>query len=299
MVFSLNNAKIKLIIAMLIFGSIGLLVRNIPFASSQVALARGIIGSLFLFSASLVFAHKISWERIRPNLWLLIASGIALGINWIFLFQAYHYTSISNATISYYFAPVFVMFLSPLILKERLDIIKVVCILSAMNGLFCIVGISNSTAGTNNLLGISYGLAAAVLYASVIIINKFLNNISGIETSLVQLSISALSLFPYVWLTEGFKVSVASGISIVLLIIVGVVHTGIAYLLYFSAMQKLSSQTIAAFSYIDPISAIVMSSFFLQEKMTLLQILGGILILGATFINEMHGSKKASKQLSV
>lgn len=285
----MNKAKISFIISMLIFGSIGLLVRNIPFTSSQIALVRGLIGSLFLFVASFIFTHRLSWKRMRPNLWLLIASGIALGLNWIFLFQSYHYTTIANATISYYFAPIFVMFLSPLILKERLNIIKVICILSAIAGMFCIAGLGSGATGKNDPLGIGYGLTAAALYASVIMLNKFLSNISGIESSFIQLLISALSLFPYVLLIDGFQMSAASGISIGLIIIVGVVHTGIAYLIYFSALQKLSSQTVAAFSYIDPISAIVISSIFLHEEMTLLQIFGGVLILGATFVNEMHG----------
>lgn len=294
----MDRAKIGLIISMLIFGSIGLFVRNIPFTSSQIALERGIVGSIFLFLASFLFAHRISWERIRPNLWLLVASGIAIGINWIFLFQSYHYTTISNATICYYFAPIFVMFLSPLILKEQLKMITILCILSAMAGMFCIVGMDNGATGTNNTLGIVYGLAAATLYASIIIINKFLKNISGVESTFMQLLISAFSLFPYVLLTDGFQISTASHLSIVLLIIVGVVHTGIGYFIYFSAIQKLKSQTIATFSYIDPISAILMSSIFLHEEMTLLQIFGGILILGSTFLNEMYGAKKEFNQLN-
>ncbi|QWU14514.1 EamA domain-containing membrane protein RarD [Paenibacillus sophorae] len=288
----MSKAKISFIISMLIFGSIGLFVRNIPFTSSQIALVRGLVGSLLLFAASFVFTQRLSWKRIRPNLWLLAASGIALGMNWIFLFQAYHYTTIANATICYYFAPIFVMFLSPLILKERLKMINVLCILSAMAGMLCIVGIGGGAAATNNILGIGYGLTAAALYAIVIMINKFLKNISGIESSFMQLLISAFSLFPYVLLNDEFQISSASGTSIGLLVIVGVVHTGIAYLIYFSALRKLSSQTIAAFSYIDPISAILMSSIFLHENMTLLQIFGGILILGAAFVNEMAGTKK-------
>ncbi|AIQ13399.1 DMT family transporter [Paenibacillus durus] len=288
----MSKAKISFIISMLIFGSIGLFVRNIPFSSSQIALVRGLVGSLLLFAASFVFTQRLSWKRIRPNLWLLAASGIALGMNWIFLFQAYHYTTIANATICYYFAPIFVMFLSPLILKESLKLINVLCILSAMAGMLCIVGIGGGAAGTNNILGIGYGLTAAAFYAIVVMLNKFLKNISGIESSFMQLFISALSLIPYVLTNDGFQISSTSGTSIGLLVIVGVVHTGVAYLIYFSALRKLSSQYIAAFSYIDPISAILMSSIFLHEGMTLLQIFGGILILGAAFVNEMAGTKK-------
>lgn len=286
----MNKAKSLLVFAMLIFGSIGLVVRSIPYSSAQIALVRGVIGSIFLLVFGFILNQNLSWKRIQPNLLILIASGIAIGINWILLFQAYKYTTISMATICYYFAPVLVMFLSPFILKESLNTVKILCILFAMAGMFCVVGMDNSTVGTKDLMGIIFGLSAAVLYATVIILNKFLKDISSVERTFVQLGVSALSLFPYVLLSGGIELFNASGTSILLLLVVGVLHTGIGYLIYFSSMEKLSSQTVAAFSYIDPVSAILMSSIFLHENLTLVQVLGGILILGATFINERYGA---------
>lgn len=285
----MKNIKIRLVVAMLIFGSIGLFVRNIDLPSSMIALARGIIGSIFLLLASYITKQKPSWKAIKSNLLPLIVSGAAMGINWIFLFQAYKYTTISKATLCYYFAPVLVMFLSAFILKEKLNAIKIMCIICAMTGMFLIVGVGSSATEKNQLLGIGYGLAAAALYASVIITNKFIKNLSGIESAMVQLAIAAVVLLPYVLATEKIQFTELSYKSIGLLLIVGIIHTGITYLLYFSAIPKLSGQTIAAFSYIDPISAIVMSSIFLGEKMTMIQLLGGILILGTTFINELSG----------
>ena len=292
----MKNAKIKLIAAMLIFGSIGLFVKNIDLPSSMIALVRGIIGSIFLFTASYITRQKTSWETIKSNLIPLIISGAFIGVNWIFLFQAYKYTTVSKATLCYYFAPVIVMFLSPFILKEKLNAVKIMCIIGAMAGMFLIVGAGNSAAENNQLLGIIYGLAAAVLYASVIIINKFIKNLSGMESGMVQLTAAAVVLLPYVLVTEKVSLSQLGFKSIVLLLAVGIIHTGIAYLLYFSAILKLKGQTIAIFSYIDPISAIVMSSVFLGERMTLIQVLGGILILGTTFINELSGKKSDAKE---
>ncbi|OAA90549.1 DMT family transporter [Clostridium ljungdahlii] len=292
----MKNAKIKLIVAMLIFGSVGLFVKNIDLSSSMIALVRGIIGSIFLFTASYITRQNISWKAIKSNLIPLIISGAAIGVNWIFLFQAYKYTTVSKATLCYYFAPVIVMFLSPFILKEKLNAVKIMCIIGAMAGMFLIVGAGNSAAENNQLLGIIYGLAAAALYASVIIINKFIKNLSGMESGMVQLTAAAVVLLPYVLVTEKVPLSQLGFKSIVLLLIVGIIHTGIAYLLYFSAILKLKGQTIAIFSYIDPISAIVMSSVFLGERMTLIQVLGGILILGTTFINELSGKKSDKKE---
>lgn len=287
----MKNIKVRLVVAMLIFGSIGLFVRNIDLPSSMIALARGIIGSIFLLLASYITKQKQSWKAITSNMIPLIVSGAAMGINWIFLFQAYKYTTISKATLCYYVAPVLVMFLSVFILKEKLNGIKIICIIGAMTGMFLIVGVGSSATEKKQLLGIGYGLAAAGLYANVIITNKFIKNLSGITSAMVQLAIAAVVLLPYVLATEKIQFTELSYKSIGLLLIVGIIHTGIAYLLYFSAIPKLSGQTIAAFSYIDPISAIVMSSVFLGEKMTVVQLLGGILILGTTFINEFSGRR--------
>ena len=292
----MKNAKIKLIAAMLIFGSIGLFVKNIDLPSSMIALVRGIIGSIFLFTASYITRQKTSWKAIKPNLIPLIISGAAIGVNWIFLFQAYKYTTVSKATLCYYFAPVIVMFLSPFILKEKLNAVKIMCIIGAMAGMFLIVGAGNSAAENNQLLGIIYGLAAAALYASVIITNKFIKNLSGMESGMVQLTAAAVVLVPYVLVTEKVSLAQLDFKSVVLLLAVGIIHTGIAYLLYFSAILKLKGQTIAIYSYIDPISAIVMSSIFLGERMTLIQVLGGILILGTTFINELSGKKSDAEE---
>lgn len=274
---------------MLIFGSIGLFVRNIDLPSSIIALTRGIIGSIFLLLASYITKQKPSLKAIKDNLLPLVISGVAMGINWIFLFQAYKYTTISKATLCYYFAPVLVLFLAAFIFKEKLNAIKIMCIIGAMTGMFFIVGVGSSATEKNQWLGIGYGLAAAAFYASVIITNKFIKKLSGMESAMVQLAIAAVVLLPYVFVTEKIQLIELSFKSIGLLLILGIIHTGIAYFLYFSAIPKLSGQTIAAFSYIDPISAIVMSSVFLGEKMTAIQLLGGILILGTTFVNELSG----------
>lgn len=286
----MKRAKGYLTTSMLIFGSIGLLVRGINLSSGQIALVRGFIGSLFILVIILMTKQKLSWKAIRPNLILLIASGTAIGFNWIFLFEAYRYTTISNATLSYYFAPVFVMISAPFVLKEQVTLKKVLGITGAVIGMFLIIGVGGGP-GKNHLLGIGFGLLAALLYASDILLNKFIKGLSGLETTIMQLSTASLVLLPYILLTEKIKITHIDNKSLILLLFVGVVNTGIAYVLYFSGIKKLGVQTIAVLCYIDPISAIIMSSLFLREQLTVLQILGGILILGATFLNEFDYKK--------
>ncbi len=273
---------------MLIFGSIGAFVRNINLSSGEIAFLRAVIGSIFLIGASFFFKQGFSFKSIKANSLLLILSGAALGINWIFLFQAYEYTSIANATLSYYLAPVHVIILSPFILKENLTSKKIFCVLVAMFGLYLIVktGNGNLDYSYNHALGVTYGLLASVLYAGIILMNKFIKNLPGFETALVQLICAALVLLPYVALGKGLGFSGVSPNSIFLIFIVGIIHTGVAYFLYFTAIKGLKGQAIAVLSYIDPVSAVIIAAIFLGEAMGFLQIIGGLLILGSTFLSE-------------
>ena len=300
----MKAAKLKYMSAMLIFGSVGLFVRYIPLASAQIALGRGVIGCLVLLVLMVFLRKKISWKRIRADIWILIFSGTAIGINWIFLFQAYRYTTIANATICYYLAPVIVIFLSPFILKEKLTAVKVGCILAAVVGIWLVTGFggvaggdirSGFRHGENDLVGIMYGLGAAAFYASVIILNKFFRHVTDLERTVIQLSFAALSLFPYVLMTMSERMEALTITSVILLIVVGAVHTGLAYYLYFSGLHALKGQTAALLSYLDPLTAILLSALILSEKVGTLQILGGVFILGGTMFNEI-AAKRAPAQ---
>ncbi len=293
----MRKYKLGLILTMLMWGSLGIFVRYIDFTSSQIALFRAVIGSLFLLLFSILSKEKISKESIKQNLGFLVVGSVCLGLNWIFLFESYNYTTISVATICYYLAPIIVMLMSPILFKERLTLTKILCIIAALVGMIFIVELNKESISSNNIVGILYGLSAAVFYAGVVISNKYLKNISGKESSIIQLSISSIFLIIYVFLTDRINLNSISFNSVTLLLILGIVHTGIAYLIYFSVIQKLDSQTVALYSYIDPISAIIFSSLLLSEKMSLYQILGGILIIGSTLVNEMHNKKLEGKEL--
>lgn len=285
--------KSTFILVMLIFGSIGLFVRNIDLSSSEIALFRGAIGSLFLIGASFILKQKVNLKNSKRNVILLILSGAVMGFNWIFLFESYRFTTISNATLSYYFAPIFVMVLAPYLLKEKWTVTKGISILIAFIGLLLVVQPGTIEGESyQHPIGIGYGLLAAALYASVIIINKFIHGLSHFETTIMQLGIATIVLFPYVAVTEPMNYSGISMQSILLIGILGIIHTGVAYLLYFASMKKLRGQTIAVLSYIDPISAVLMAAIILHESMSFLQIVGGILILGSTFISEVRLKRK-------
>lgn len=289
-------AMVKLIISMLLFGSIGLFVRNIPLQSGMIAFSRAVIGVAFLMGL-LFFKHsKISFTAIKKNLIYLLLSGTAIGFNWILLFESYRYTSVAVSTLCYYMAPIFVVSLSPLVLKERLSVKQLLCILVALTGIALISGIFQiGIPKQGEMTGVLFGLGAAALYASVIILNKKFTDIAAMERTVCQLFIAAVVLLPYNLLTADVSLTAVPPISLLLLVVVGVVHTGFAYFLYFGSMEHLSGQSIAIASYIDPVIAVIASAVLLKEPFTVETLLGAAAILGAAFISEFP-FRKGRKQ---
>lgn len=276
------KARLGLIAAMVIFGSIGIFRRYIPLPSGMIGACRGLMGMLFLLGVNLARGEKPCGKDIRASLPLLLLSGAAMGFNWILLFEAYRYTSVATATLCYYMAPIFVILASPIVLKERLTLRKLLCVAAAVVGVALVSGVSE----TGSLTGILLGLGAAVLYACVILLNKRLGSVSTGDRTIVQLGTAGAVLVPYTLLAESFAGVTMDGMSIIMLLVVGAVHTGLAYWLYFGSMKELPAQTVALYSYIDPIVAILLSALILGEALTPLGLLGAVLVLGATLVSE-------------
>lgn len=290
------KSKIQLTASMLIFGSIGIFVKYIPMPSSAIAFARGLTGMIFLLLVVLLTGKKLSARNIKNNMLVLIISGAALGFNWILLFEAYNYTTVATATLSYYFAPFFVMLTAPFLLKEKLTLKQFFCVAGALLGMIFVSGvIQNGIPKAEEIKGILFGLGAAVLYAAVIILNKKLKEISAYEKTIMQLGVSAVVVLPYILLTEDVTTIEFEPLTVVMLFIAGIVHTGIAYALYFNSMKDLKAQTVAIFSYIDPAVAILLSAFVLKEKMDIFGIIGAVLILGSALISELRLGKAKNK----
>ena len=201
----LKNPRLLLILSMIIFGTIGLFVRYIPLSSGEVALYRAILAIILLGLFLLITKQKINFKEIKKDLLLLLISGIAMGINWILLFEAYNYTSVSVATLSYYFAPVLVLIISPLIFKEKLTVKQIICFVGSTIGLVLLTGITGFDASDNHFKGIILGVLAAIFYGAVIILNKFIKGVSGINRTFLQFVSSIVVLLPYVLLTTGIN----------------------------------------------------------------------------------------------
>ena len=272
--------------AMAIFGTLGPFVRNIAVSSGELALYRAILAAVLIGGYLLVTQQKIPVASLKKELVLLLISGIAMGINWILLFEAYRYTTVSVATLSYYFAPVIVTAVCPVLFREKLTGKQVVCFLMSTLGLVLITGLGDLS-GSRNLLGICFGLGAACFYATVMLLNKFIKKVEGIHRTFLQFLAAILVLVPYVAVSGGVSLGNLNLTGWGSLLIVGLVHTGITYCMYFSALKELPGQKAAILSYIDPLVAVVVSVAVLGEQMTLTQALGGGLILAFTLWNEL------------
>ena len=282
------RAKRDLIFSVSVFGTIGIFVRWIGLPSSVIALVRGAVGAAFLLLLARFRHAPIDRAALRRRWQLLLLSAAMMSFNWITLFEAYRYTTVATATLCYYMAPIFVTLISPILLKERLTARKLLCVFLALAGMVFVSGVPQSgLPGPSEAKGILLALCSAALYAGVILINKYLAGVPAYDRTLLQLACAAAVMIPYILLTEDLSAMSVTPLGAVLLLIVAVFHTGWCYALYFGSMTVLSAQTVALFSYIDPIVAILLSALLLREPLGWSGILGAALVLGSTLVSEL------------
>ena len=287
-----RSAKLRLVFAMTMFGTLGLFIRAIPLPSSIIALVRGTVGAAFLLLVCAARKTPPDKRAIGRNLKWLLPCGIAMGFNWILLFEAYRYTTVAVATLCYYLSPVIILLLSPLVLKEKLTALKAGCIALALGGMFLVSGVVQSGGSGFNATGILLGVGAAALYALIVLCSKQLKDISAYDTTIMELGISAVVMAVYNLVTVDFAALTCPPLGLASLAVVAVFHTGVCYALYFGSIAVLPAQTSALFSYIDPVVAILLSALLLREPMDTLSIIGAVLILGSTLLGEVLENRK-------
>ena len=275
-----------IISSMLVFGSIGVFRRYIPASSAFLACSRGLLGGLFIL-VFLKLARRSGGEKLtarQPG--RLIFTGILIGINWILLFEAFNQTTVPIATLCYYMQPTIVVLLSPLVFKEKLTRKKAVCASVAIIGMVLVSGVIGGGAQGANLRGVLLGLGAAVFYATVVMMNKKLGRIDPFRQTMIQLLAAGACMIPYMLLSGGIGETRFTARAVILMLIVGIVHTGIAYVAYFGSMTGLKIQSIALLSYIDPVSALFFAAIFLKEPLNALGIIGAVMIIGSAIVSE-------------
>ena len=274
-------------VTMVVFGTMAPFVRQVSVSSGELALYRAVLALLLIGPALLLSKQKLPQGQFKKAFPLLLLSGAAMGFNWLLLFEAYKYTTVSVATLSYYFAPVLVTLLCPVLFKEKMKPINWLCFIFSTVGIVLLTGLGDPSQGQSHLIGIGFGLGAAVLYASVMILNKYIKGVPGLQRTFYQFLAAVLVLIPYVLFTGGVTLGGVDTTGWICLLVLGLIHTGANYCLYFSSIKDISGQKAAILSYLDPLMAVVISVTVLQESISLLQVIGGCLILGFTLLNEL------------
>lgn len=274
--------KLMLIVAMLLFGSLGVIVTNSNLLSTEITMFRGIIGGLFVFLFARITKKETRKSTLKEKMFS-IAIGVLIGINWILLFEAYKYLSVSLATILYYMAPFILIIYGIVLFKEKIKLVQIMCLLLAMIGVYFIM--DNPLFGTTQYIGVVFALVAAIIYASVVSVNKFLSDVPVFEKVGIQLLSAGMFIAPYVAIQNNFSFSYTNDQWFTLLML-GVLHTGVAYTFVYIAITRLKSSTIAIISYVDPLSAVLFAFLLLQERLYFIQWLGVIIIMIALSVHE-------------
>lgn len=291
----MNRSKylILFVASMVIFGTNGLIVANISLGSAEIVLMRTFLGSLFLLAIVLV-KRSFSFADLKADLIPATIGGAALGLNWVLLFSAYRSAGVGLSTLTYYCGPIIVLALSPVLFREKLTWNKLLAIAAVAVGMFCITG--DIKPGSDVQTGILFGGGAALLYASLIVANKRVKRLSGLNCAMYELIVAFFVVLIYLLASNVKLPVIPAAEDIVWVLAIGLVNTGLAYYLYFSSLQKLPGQTVALVCYIDPLTALLVSGAFLGEKLFAVQIAGAVLILGGACLGELKFKKTENKK---
>ena len=281
---SLHKERLKFILAVVLYGTIGMFLRFTALPSEAVAFYRGLIGALFILLYRTVRGEKPDLPAIRRNLRLLLLSGILLGLNWIFLFAAYIKTTVAVASLCNYMAPVLVIVFAPLVLHEKIDSRKLPLVAAALLGIILVSGVIGG--GLGDPAGVLFGLLGAVCFAGIVFCNRQFQDIPALDRALVQLAVSAATVLPYVLIKNGV-LPFPQGRPLLIILMLGFLQTGVAYCLYFSGMANLPVQSVAILGSLEPVVSVLCSVFFLHEPLSVWGWLGAVLILAAAAVSEL------------
>lgn len=288
----MKRAYAKYILALLLFGTNGIVASRIALSSYEIVLLRTMIGSILLIALFLLNKGRFQFYRRKKDFLFLAISGMAMGISWMFLYEAYQQIGVSLSSLLYYCGPVIVMALSPLLFREKLTLPKIFGFALVLLGLVLVNG--NIVGDTQSHWGILCGILSAVMYAFMVICNKKALQITGMENATLQLTVSFLTVAVFVTAVKGIQVDATSA-DLPWILLLGLVSTGIGCYFYFSSINDLPVQTVAICGYLEPLSAVVFSVLLLKESMSLAQVIGAVLIIGGAVLGSIATWSKAAK----
>ncbi len=281
------SSRLQLIFSMMLFGTIGTISRFINMPSSLICLGRAFFGVLIILAILAARREKPDTEAIRRNIGWLLLSSTFMCVNWICQFEAFKYTTIATSTLCYYMQPVFYILAAAVVLREKLSARKIICVIIAFCGMIFVSGVLQTGLHISELKGVLFAISGGFFYAMVVLINKYMKDISPVDTTIMQLALVSVIMLPYSALTGAFGQVSITTTGIICLLVLGFLHTGIGYIIYFDAVNKLPAQTVGILSYIDPVEAVMLSAFFLKEPVTVFTVIGAVMILGAAAYSEL------------
>ncbi|MGM0410083.1 MAG: DMT family transporter [Bacillota bacterium] len=270
-------AYLQIILAMVIWGSVGIFARFIPFSSKIIVFYRVFFAFISL-AIYLIIKKDIKIDLKENNLKVILLAGVFLALNWLFFFKAIKTTTIAKATISYYTSPIILNILAIIILKEKLKRKTLISLILGFLGMIFIIYNGKDLTG-GQFVGILYGLTAAFFYAFFSITNKKINNLGAIKATFIQSGVATISFIPFI-----LPITVPDLKSIFLLLVMGILHTALALILYLSGLKKIKAQDVGVLSYVDPLSAVLLAALLLGEIPTILTTLGAVLVLLSGYI---------------
>lgn len=280
----------KYLASLLLFGSNGIVASGISLPSTQIVLLRTLLGAALLVVVLLVSRQPLVGREHPRQVAALAVSGGALGVSWVFLFQAYRLVGVGTSTLLYYLGPVIVMALAPLLLHERLGAPKLACFAAVLLGAYLVV--SQGSGGLGPARGVLCGLGAAAFYAVMVIAGKGSHNVGGLEAATIQLVASFVVVALYTPFAGALQPVAPSSLPMVAML--GLVNTGLGCYLYFSAMGRLSVQSVSVLGYLEPVSAVLLSAILLAEPLGPGRILGAVLVLGGAMACELVGRRQTA-----
>ena len=290
--------KIKYLISIILFGTIGFFLRFVTVPTEIVVFFRASIGLLTLLVIMKIRHVSVNRDVVRKRFVPLVLSGICLGLNWVFLFAAYVHTTVAIASLCNYMAPIIVVIVAPFLLSERINGKKIACVFVALAGMVLLSGVLSAEGSRANPVGVALGLAGAVCFVGLVIFNRKAPEVSFYDRSVVQLGASAVVVLIYAVAMNYKKELTVDLKSVLIILMLGVIHTGVAYCFYFDGMARLPLTTYAILGYFEPVVSVLSSVFLLHEKMTVTGALGTVMIIGAALVSELLPAEPQGQEVT-
>jgi RarD protein len=278
----MSKSYIKIITATLIFSFSPLVIKLIPLGAVSILWAINFIGVLFLSFNLLRQKRLRELVLLKKRLLPFLALGVVFTVNNVLFLSSIKITTIANAIITHYLAPIFLVLLGILFLKERIERISVVAIIISLVGVAILLSPNDLTFNNSHFLGLFLGTLSAIFFASEIIIKKYLSPLFDSDIiTICYVWLSVIFLLPFVSFSN--ILSLDNG-SLFALISLGVFVTVIGIPLFIDGIKGVRVQDVGVLSYIEPLGAILWGSLFISKTLPLTTFLGGALILGSGYL---------------